>query len=219
MGYLSATLASRDVKAAIDFYVGSLGFELGTTFPSAENPEYADVSKDGMVLMFIPAADAGIGPDEKLGTGVSLYMQIDGVIDEYYDEIKKRGVKIAVDIKDEPYGIRDFTVEDADGYKLIFNQVSQSAETCGGCDTCVTCMTSCLSCGMPLNGPDDFGGGDPENKYCVHCANPDGSLKSYDEVLNGMVNFMMESRKMDKDTAETIAREYIATMPAWNNNS
>ena len=83
------------------------------------NPEYADLSKDGMVLMFIPAEHHGISGEEKLGIGVNLYMQIDGDIDEYYDELKKRGVKIAVDIKDEPFGVRDFTAVDIDGYKLV----------------------------------------------------------------------------------------------------
>ena len=122
MGYLSPTLAVRDMKKTIDFYTNSLGFKLGMTFPSPDNPEYADLSKDGMVLMFLPTANIGIGSDEKLGVGVNLYMQIDGSIDEYYDEIRKLGVKIAVDIKDEPFGIRDFTVEDVDGYLLTFNK-------------------------------------------------------------------------------------------------
>ena len=127
MGYLSPLLAVRNMKKTIDFYTKSLGFKLGMTFPSPENPEYADLSKDGMVLMFIPASNLGIGRREKLGTGVNLYMQIDGNIDEYYDELKKRGVKIAVDIKNEPFGVRDFTVEDVDGYKLTFNQALKTA--------------------------------------------------------------------------------------------
>ena len=127
MGYLSPTLAVRNMNLTIDFYVKSLGFKLGMTFPGPENPEYADLSKDGMVLMFIPAANCGIGSKEKLGTGVNLYLQIDGNIDEYYDELKKKGVKIAVAIKDEPFGIRDFTVADVDGYKLTFNQVKPPA--------------------------------------------------------------------------------------------
>ena len=75
-----------------------------------------------MVLMFIPAKNHGIDSKEKFGIGVYLYMQIDGDIDEYYAELKKKGVKIAVEIKDEPFGVRDFTVEDIDGYKLTFNQ-------------------------------------------------------------------------------------------------
>ena len=217
MGYLSPTLASRDVKAAIDFYVGSLGFKLGMTFPSAENPQYADLSKDGMVLMFIPATNLGIGRDEKLGVGVNLYLQIDGDIDGYYDEIRKKGVEIAKDIKDEPFGIRDFTVADVDGYQLTFNQAIQTEGSCESCESCnVPMMTNCQSCGMPMTNPEDFGGGNPENKYCVHCTHPDGNLKSYDEALEGMTGFMMKMQNMDREAAESAAREYISGMPAWN---
>jgi len=202
MGYLSPTLAVRNMKETIEFYKDSLGFKVGMCFPDANNPEYADLSKDGMVLMFIPAENHGISHEDKFGIGVYLYMQIDGDIDEYYQELKKKGVNIAVDIKDEPYGVRDFTVEDINGYKLAFNQVSKTAK-------------NCMSCGMPMTKPEDFGGGNPANIYCILCSNSDGNLKSYDEVFEGMVNFMMMSRNMDRETAERAAKEHMSKMPAW----
>jgi uncharacterized glyoxalase superfamily protein PhnB len=191
------------MKQTIEFYKNSLGFKMGMVFPDADNPEYADLSKDGMVLMLIPAENVGIGSEEKLGVGVNIYLQIDGDIDEYYDELKNKGVKTAIDIKDEPYGIRDFTVEDIDGYKLTFNQISKTVK-------------SCMSCGMPMTKPEDFGGGNPENIYCVYCSNPDGSLKSYKEVFEGMVNFMVSSKKMDGKTAESTVKELMSSMPAWS---
>ncbi len=201
MGYLSPLLAVRNIKETIEFYKNSLGFTVGMCFPDANNPEYADLSKDGMVLMFIPAEAHGISREEKFGIGIYLYMQIDGDIDKYCEELKKKGVRIAVDIKDEPFGVRDFTVEDVDGYKLTFNQVTAK---------------NCMSCGMPMSKPEDFGGGNPANMYCVHCSNPDGSLKSREEVFAGMVSFMMVSQNMDRETAESAAREYMAKMPAWS---
>ena len=206
MGYISPTLAVRNMKETLDFYKNSLGFKMGMAFPDANNPEYADLSKDGMVLMFIPAANEGIASNEKLGTGINLYMEIDGDIDEYYDELKKKGVRIAVDIKDEMFGIRDFTIEDINGYRLTFNQRSQIGKTC-------------MSCGLPMSKPQDFGGGDPSNVYCVHCANPDGTLKSYDEVLAGMIGFMISTQNMDKEAAEGAAIEYLSKMPAWSGSN
>ena len=203
MGVISPTLAVRNMKQTIQFYRDSLGFKMGMAFPDADNPEYADLSKDGMVLMFILAQNVGIGAREELGIGVNLYMQINGDIDEYYSELKKKGIKIAVDIKDEPYGIRDFTVEDINGYKLTFNQVFQAVK-------------ACMSCGMPMTKPEDFGGGNPENLYCVYCSNQDGSLKTREEVFKGMVNFMMTSQKMDRRTAESAAKERMSKMPAWS---
>jgi uncharacterized glyoxalase superfamily protein PhnB len=125
MGYISPALAVRDMKETIEFYTQKLGFTLGMTFPGPDSPEYADLSKDSMVLMFLPAANLGIGADASLGTGVNLYLQIDADIDAYYDEVKKKGVKIVADIKDEPFGIRDFTVEDSNGYLLTFNVAKQ----------------------------------------------------------------------------------------------
>lgn len=113
------------MKKTIEFYRERLGFQLGMVFPSAddlESAEYADLSKDGMMLMFIPARNLGIPVEAKLGTGVNFYMEIDGDIDKYYAELKRRGIRIDVDIKDEPFGIRDFTIEDTDGYLLTFNK-------------------------------------------------------------------------------------------------
>jgi uncharacterized glyoxalase superfamily protein PhnB len=203
MGYISPTLAVRNMKQTIQFYRDSLGFQMGMAFPDADNPEYADLSKDVMVIMFVPAKKIGIGAKEKLGVGVNLYMQIDGDIDEYYNQLTKKGVEIVVDIKDEPFGIRDFTVEDINGYKLTFNQVSQAIKVC-------------MSCGMPMTKLEDFGGGNPENLYCVYCSRPDGSLKSRKEVFEGMVNFMMMSQKMDRETAESAVKEPMSRMPAWS---
>ena len=202
MGCISPTLAVKDMKQTIEFYKHSLRFKQGMVFPDVENPEYADLSKDGMVLMFIPTVSIGIANDEKLGIGVNIYMQMDENIDEYYNELKNKGVKIAVDIKNEPYGIRDFTVEDIDGYKLTFNQISQDAK-------------KCMSCGIPMTRPEDFGGGNPSNMYCVCCSNPDGSLKSYEELVEEMVNFMMTSQEMDRTTAENAVKDYMSKMPAW----
>lgn len=203
MGVLSPSLAVRNMKETIDFYQNSLGFKLGLCFPDASNPRYANLAKDGVFLMFIPVENLGISSQEKLGVGVNLYLQIDGDIDDYYSELKQKGVEITVAIKDEPYGIRDFTVEDVNGYRLTFNQVSKTAK-------------NCLSCGMPITKPEDFGGGDPTSIYCVHCADPDGSLKSYDEVFQGMVSFMMMSQNMDREAAERAAKEHMSKMPAWS---
>ena len=225
MGYISPTLAVRDMKATLDFYTGALGFTAGMTFPTLDNPEYADISKDGMVLMFVPSKNLGIANEAKLGTGVNLYLQIDGDIDPYHNELKKHGVNIVVDIRDEPYGIRDFTIQDPDGYLLTFNQVPRSAgmkppadaeeeELCENCEVYIT--TNCQSCGMPMTSPAEHGGGNKENLYCVRCCLDDGTLKSFEEVLEGMTGFMMESRGMDQKAAESAARDYLAMMPAWS---
>jgi uncharacterized glyoxalase superfamily protein PhnB len=203
MGTVSPMLCVRDMRESIEFYRDVLGFTLGMVFPDGEHAEYADLQMDGMSVMLGPARNAGISPRAKLGTGVYIYMQINGDIDRYYARLKKKGVRMPFDIKDEPYGIRDFTVEDNSGYRLVFNQVSKKDKVC-------------LSCGMPMTKPEDFGGGNPENLYCVHCSYADGRLKSREDAFAGMVEFMMMSQKLERKAAEAAAREYMAKMPAWS---
>ena len=206
MGIISPLLAARDMKETIEYYQKSLGFKVGMAYPNINNAEYVDLTKDGVVLMFIPATNMGVSGEEKLGIGVNHYIEIDGDIDDYYDELKKKGVNITVDIKDEPYGVRDFTVVDINGYQLSFARPSKNARTC-------------VSCGMPMSKPEDFGGENPANLSCVHCSHPDGGLKSYDEVFQGMVSFMTNSQNLDRETAEIKTREYMAQMPAWSSDS
>ncbi len=42
--------------------------------------------------------------------------------DALYTEFKSKGVTIARDICDQPYGCRDFDIDDCNGYRLCFGQ-------------------------------------------------------------------------------------------------
>ncbi|WP_299060509.1 VOC family protein [uncultured Polaribacter sp.] len=48
------------------------------------------------------------------GEGVYLTIEIENV-DKLYEEIKSKGVEIKVDIRDEPWGERHFSIEDPNG--------------------------------------------------------------------------------------------------------
>ena len=98
------------------------------------------------------------------------------------------------------------------------NLEAQEEEVCESCACCgeECALVVCESCGMPMNSPADHGGGDPDNPCCVHCCQPDGTLKSYEEMLAGMTAFMMKMRGLDEAAAEAAARDYMATMPAWS---
>jgi hypothetical protein len=74
---------------------------------------------------------------------------------------------------------------------------------------------TCISCGMPMEKPQDFPGGDETKDWCVHCARPDGSLKSYDEAITGMTGFIVQSQGLDQDAARIVAANLMAQMPAW----
>lgn len=79
-------------------------------------------------------------------------------------------------------------------------------------------MKKCICCGMPMNKKNDFAMGDESKDYCVYCAKEDGSMKSFDEAVEGMVEYMSESEKIDKNFARKKVLEYMKSMPAWKEN-
>lgn len=73
----------------------------------------------------------------------------------------------------------------------------------------------CESCGMPMRSAQDFGGGRLDNKYCVHCTDADGNLKTYEEALTGMTAFARQMMGVSEEEAQKFAKEGMAKMPAW----
>lgn len=58
--------------------------------------------------------------------------------------------------------------------------------------------------------------GDEEKPYCIFCATPDGSLRSYDEVLERLTEYYLQTEPVDRFAASEMAREHLATLPAWS---
>lgn len=82
----------------------------------------------------------------------------------------------------------------------------------------------CKSCGMPMMKPEEHGNSDINNDWCKYCCNQDGTHKSYEEILENMVKFMMSEEgvqmsglKFDSiEEAKEVAKKYLSSMPAWS---
>jgi catechol 2,3-dioxygenase-like lactoylglutathione lyase family enzyme len=55
------------------------------------------------------------------GAGLFIELNVDNV-DEFYDELKSKGLKPSSEPRDWPWGRREFVLRDPDGYKLVFFQ-------------------------------------------------------------------------------------------------
>jgi catechol 2,3-dioxygenase-like lactoylglutathione lyase family enzyme len=104
-----ATLSVNDVSAAVEFYTQKLGFVLA--FTEGDPPTFAGV-KLGDAQIFLTHGT----PSPQ---GCSVYFVV-GDADELYEFQRGNGVEIAEPPSDKPYGIRDYTVHDRDGYALRF---------------------------------------------------------------------------------------------------
>lgn len=73
-------------------------------------------------------------------------------------------------------------------------------------------MEFCFSCGMPIN--DDVRS--KNKKFCKYCADESGTIKSREDVQNGIANWL---RMMQPELAESVALNralyYLKAMPHW----
>lgn len=75
-------------------------------------------------------------------------------------------------------------------------------------------MKHCLACGMPLSPESSH---QKTDKYCQYCADEKGELKSREECLAGIAQWLQSMTPEDKD-ADYMKRAdyYLKSMPAWN---
>ena len=75
--------------------------------------------------------------------------------------------------------------------------------------------TRCISCGMPMKVDEDYPGGDTTKEYCAHCARPDGSLKSWEEAIEGYTAYLEKNENIGWDEARVTAIQRLSKNPAW----
>lgn len=60
--------------------------------------------------------------------------------------------------------------------------------------------------------------GNPEHRYCRHCVDDLGDLKSYEEVFADQVGFLISREEgLSREDADRRVREMLAKTPAWHN--
>ena len=110
-----------DVVATANFYRDQLGFGYRQFW--GDPPGFTMVRRSGVVIMLSQMERTGLmRPNHTVdpeGGAWDAYIWVEDA-DALYSEFKSKGVKIARDICDQPYGCRDFDIEDCNGYRLCF---------------------------------------------------------------------------------------------------
>ena len=110
-----------NVVTTANFYRDHLGFDYERFW--GDPPCFCMVHRAGITIMLSRAGNAGVIRPNRLidpsGDAWDAYVWVDDA-DELYEEFKGKGVKIARNICDKPYGCRDFDIEDCNGYRLCF---------------------------------------------------------------------------------------------------
>lgn len=122
IGGTAPVLLAEDVPHTVAYYCVVLGFKIEFT----QNEFYIGVYRDG-VHVHIAAAN-GVTPrsnrvawsDNLEPADVNFFVSD---VDQLYREFIKNGAKIGREPIDRSYGVRDFELNDCNGYLLRFNQI------------------------------------------------------------------------------------------------
>ena len=116
-------LLVSDVMRSVEHYSDKLGFELVNVY--GEKPvDFAIMRRDNFFIMFRVVDDpANIKPNWKIKEKTSnVYFWTDDAV-SLYKEFKENGATIDWDLYTAPYGVKEFGINDPDGYDIAFGEV------------------------------------------------------------------------------------------------
>jgi predicted enzyme related to lactoylglutathione lyase len=112
-----------DVVATANFYRDKMGFDYERLW--GDPPRFCMVHRGGIIIMLSQLSKTGVMRPNRVadpnGDAWDAYIWVENA-DALRNEFKGKGVKIARDLCDQPYGNRDFDVEDCNGYRLCFGR-------------------------------------------------------------------------------------------------
>src|SRR5262245_61358423 len=119
---LTPNLLVSKVEQSLAFYEGILGFTRGMTVPEQSPFVFASVTS-GPVEIFVNdhatvAKDTPQFAGKQMGGGNTMYIELEG-LEAFHEAIKSR-VKIVMPMVTQFYGMREFAIEDPDGYVITF---------------------------------------------------------------------------------------------------
>ena len=114
-------LLVRDLVAAANYYRDALGFSYERLW--GEPPNFVILRRDALhVMLSLAPRGTEIVPHWQVNHNMwNVYFWVDDV-DTLFAELKGRGAKIDYGLENKPYQVREFGVQDLDGYDIAFGQ-------------------------------------------------------------------------------------------------
>jgi len=119
---VTPNLLVASVERSLAFYIDTLGFERGLTVPEQSPFVFASVTSGPIEIFFNDAATAvkeypAFG-GKPLGATGTMFIELEGV-EALHDRLRS-SVKIVMPLVTQFYGMREFAIEDPDGYVVTF---------------------------------------------------------------------------------------------------
>ncbi len=111
------TITVNDLGSSIEWYRDVMGFVVAREIEHEGQRVGAMISAGGVQIL-LGQDDFAKGRDRQKGVGFRVYCVTEQDIDELAAEIKARGGTLDQEPTDQPWGSRDFSVADPDGFKI-----------------------------------------------------------------------------------------------------
>ena len=119
---LTPNLLVANVERSLAFYIDVLGFTRGMTVPDESPFVFASVTSGPVEIFFNDAATAineypAFG-GKPIGATATMFIETVGV-DALHDRVKSKA-KVVMPLETKFYGMREFAIQDLDGYVVTF---------------------------------------------------------------------------------------------------
>ena len=115
----SPSFTVSDLGRSLTFYRDVLGFKVDQEWK--DNGKVRGVSfTAGKVTLMIGQDDWAKGRDRMKGQGFRMYFETETNVDALAEGIAKRGGTLESLPENQPWGYRDFSMADPDGFKITF---------------------------------------------------------------------------------------------------
>ena len=121
MSSASPSFTVNDLDRSLSWYRDVVGFAVEETWKDGGKVIGASL-RAGDVSFMIGQDDWKKGRDRKKGEGFRIFCTTPRSVDDIAKRIKAKGGRLDHEPQDQPWGMRDFSVTDPDGFKITIAQ-------------------------------------------------------------------------------------------------
>lgn len=134
---LDVSITTKNVARSAEWYQRMLGLKAEMAVPDKKKPTWVRLkgSPTGPAVMISDGADPFTGKKatktttdavaaRKAQKVVSFYFTVDADIEKLYASVRRKGAKITQELTQQSYGMKDFSMQDPDGYSVGVGMVS-----------------------------------------------------------------------------------------------
>jgi uncharacterized glyoxalase superfamily protein PhnB len=121
LGSASPSFTANDLQASLAWYRDVLGFKVQEKY-ERDGSMVGVGLQAGDVFLMLGQDDWKKGRDRKKGEGFRIYCMTTQDVDAIADRIRKAGGRLDQEPTDQPWGMRDFSLTDPDGFKITIGK-------------------------------------------------------------------------------------------------